>query len=227
MADILWPSEYVLVLTFVAVSLWSSLATAAESDRWQVRGGVYFANPDLGNGVIPGIPGASTELSDDAQPGVSVTWFATDQLGVEFFISPPFEFDLLGAGTLNGVGAVGRLKSLTPTLIGQWYFGNSQSRVRPYVGAGIAYTIFYDEETTAAFHDIVGTDQVEFAFANKWSWIGQAGIDVRLTGRWLANIMLAYLPPDTTAKLSTPEGSVSGHVTIDAWVTTVGVGYRF
>ncbi|WP_416381189.1 OmpW family outer membrane protein [Klebsiella pneumoniae] len=29
---------------------------------------------------------------------------------------------------------------LPPTLMAQWYFGDAQSKVRPYVGAGINYT---------------------------------------------------------------------------------------
>jgi outer membrane protein len=27
----------------------------------------------------------------------------------------------------------------------QWYFGDSSSKLRPYIGAGVNYTTFFDE----------------------------------------------------------------------------------
>jgi outer membrane protein len=212
--------------TVLALSFPFSAAFAAEPHRWQVRAGGYSAVPDLGGGAIPVIPGASTELSSDQKPGFAVTWFASEHLAVEVFISPPFEFDLEGAGSLQGTGAVGRLKSLAPLVLGQWYFAGEDAFARPYVGAGIAYSIFYDEQTTAMLDGLIGA-KAEFDFENKLSWIAQVGVDIPFTRRWFGNLMMAYLPPDTEAHLSVGSVSLSSDVTISAWVAAVGVGYRF
>ena len=45
-----------------------------------------------------------------------------------------------------GLGEVAKVKHLPPTLMAQYYFGDANSKVRPYVGAGINYTTFFDEE---------------------------------------------------------------------------------
>ncbi|MCL4790446.1 MAG: hypothetical protein KJ040_00150 [Gammaproteobacteria bacterium] len=216
----------ILVVTAIVLGLPFSVARAAEPSRWQARAGVYFANPDLGGGSIPVIPGASTELSNDQKPGLAVTWFVGDQLAVEVFISPPFEFELEGAGSLQGVGAVGRLKSLTPLVLTQWYFAGEDAFIRPYIGVGVAYTIFYDEQTTATLDELIGT-KAEFDFENKLSLVTQFGVDIPFADRWFANVMMAYLEPDTEAHMSIGPASLSSDVTISAWVTAVGVGYRF
>lgn len=213
----------VVVLSFPMIP---GPAAFAEEYRWQIRAGSYFANPDLGGGSIPAIPEASIELSSDQKPGVAVTWFVREDVGIEFFISPPFEFDLDGVGSLRGVGAVGRLKSLTPLLLGQWYLKDMHSPVRPYLGAGIAYTIFSDERTTPVLDGLLG-GKAGFAFSNELSWVGQVGVDVSLSERWFANAMLAYLPVDTTATLSIGGFNASQDVTISAWATALAVGYRF
>ncbi|WP_317628498.1 OmpW family outer membrane protein, partial [Escherichia coli] len=41
-------------------------------------------------------------------------------------------------------GDIATVHHLPPTLMAQWYFGDSGSKFRPYIGAGINYTTFFN-----------------------------------------------------------------------------------
>ena len=50
---------------------------------------------------------------------------------------------------LEGAGAAGETDLLPPTLSVQYHF-NPNGRARPYIGAGLNYTLFSDERTWGA-----------------------------------------------------------------------------
>lgn len=67
---------------------------------------------------------------------------ATDNIGVELLAATPFRHKV---GT-RPTRTIATVHQLPPTLMAQWYFGDAQSKVRPYVGAGINYTTFFNED---------------------------------------------------------------------------------
>lgn len=68
-----------------------------------------------------------------------------ENIAIELLAATPFSHDIKGTGALAGVGKVGETKQLPPTLSVQYHFSPKAS-VRPYVGAGINYTIFFSEK---------------------------------------------------------------------------------
>ncbi len=70
-----------------------------------------------------------------------MTWMATDNVGVELLAATPFRHHV---GT-KPTGDIATVSHLPPTLMAQ-YFGDAKSAVRPYIGAGINYTTFFNEK---------------------------------------------------------------------------------
>lgn len=65
---------------------------------------------------------------------------------MEVFAAAPFNHVI----TLNADGSrVAKTKHIPPTLSLQYHF-LPQSSVRPYIGAGVNYTVFFDETTRGA-----------------------------------------------------------------------------
>ena len=135
---------------------------------------------------------------------------------VEVLASLPFTHEIAGAGNLSGTDKVAEAKQLPPTVSLQYHF-SPQGTTRPYVGAGINYTIFFDESTTGA---LAGTD---ISLDNSVGLTVQAGVDVDINKDWFWNADLRYISIETTA--DTALGSVD--VDIDPWVFTLAVGTSF
>ncbi len=84
----------------------------------------------------------SFNVSNNTQLGLTFTYMATDNIGVELLAATPFRHKV-GTGP---TGTIATVHQLPPTLMAQWYFGDAQSKVRPYVGAGISFTTFFNED---------------------------------------------------------------------------------
>ena len=56
----------------------------------------------------------------------------------------------------------------------QWYFGDSGSKFRPYIGAGINYTTFFNND----FNDTgEGLGLSDLSLKDSWGVAGQVGLD--------------------------------------------------
>ncbi|PZQ63905.1 MAG: hypothetical protein DI570_07315 [Phenylobacterium zucineum] len=170
-----------------------------------------------GTDPITTLAGAATGLRADASydvmPTIGVTYFFTDNIAAEII-----------AGTTNhtvkakGPGVDLKIKEtwvLPPIVTLQYHFA-PQSRVSPYVGAGVNYMLFYS-----------GEDKNGFALKIKdgFGTALQAGVDVALQGKWALNLDAKKVFFDTKAvdKIN----GVKSKVTLDPWVLSAGVGYRF
>ncbi len=92
------------------------------------------------------------------------------------------------------------------------------SNFRPYVGVGLNYTFFFDEETKGA---LSGAD---LELDDSWGLAGQVGMDFDVAPNWFVNVDVRYIDIDTKAKL---DGVGIGTVEIDPWNVGLNVGTRF
>jgi outer membrane protein len=105
---------------------------------------------------------------------------------------------------------------LPPTLLLQYHF-NHAGRIRPYLGAGLNYTLFYNDGLSAGGQPI-GISNHSFGPAL------QAGVDVQITRTMFVNADIKKVWMHTDATL----GSVPlGRLSIDPLIVGVGVGMRF
>lgn len=146
------------------------------------------------------------------------------EVDVSYFITPNIALELIAATTKHDVDAsgpganvdLGSVWLLPPTLTVQYHFAPT-SRFSPYVGAGLNYTIFYNEKKGQA-NSISYDDNIGYAL--------QAGIDYAIAGAWSLNIDVKklWLSTDVKANVGIP---VKADVDLNPWIFGVGVGYRF
>ncbi len=199
---------YPLVL---ASALCSSFALAHDAGDWFVRGGLATVMPNESSDDVAG--NGELELNNDTQVGVTLTYMLSDKLGLEVLAATPFTHDV----STRDLGKVAEVSHLPPSFMAQYYFGEANSQVRPYVGAGLNYTIFFDEEGKGA---LAGTD---VSLDNSFGLAAQVGVDVTFADNWFANASLWYM--DINTDVETTVGTIDAD--IDPITFMASVGYTF
>ena len=199
------------------LALTSASALAVEKGDWLVRFGVANVSPNDSSTGLSGVgPTATVGVDDDTQIFANLSYMIKENVAIELLAATPFSHDIKGTGALAGAGKVGETKQLPPTLSVQYHF-KPKASVRPYVGAGINYTIFFSEKTTGA---LAGTT---LSLDDSWGLAVQAGVDVDINKDWFFNADIRYINIESTA--TTALGTAE--VTIDPTVISLGVGTRF
>ncbi len=160
------------------------------------------------------------EVSDNTQLGLNFTYMATDNIGIELVAASPFSHEV----SLGDLGVIAEVHQLPPTLLAQYYFGNASSKFRPYVGAGVNFTVFYDTK----FNDTgTGANLSNLDMSNSVGLAAQAGIDYMINDKWLVNasVMYADISTDVTFKAGTEDVKIK--TDIDPLVYMVSIGYVF
>ena len=125
-------------------------------------------------------------------------------------------------------GKLADIKHLPPTVLLQYYPMNPDSAVQPYVGAGINYTTFFEEDLTSA-RKAQGFSDLELD--DSWGLALEAGVDYMLTDKLLVNASVWYMDIETDATVKGPTAlSISKtkvNVDVAPWVYMVGLGYKF
>ncbi|WP_113721118.1 OmpW family outer membrane protein [Aeromonas salmonicida] len=195
----------------IAAALVSPVAMAHQAGDILVRGGLAFVSPQTSSDDVLGT--GELEIDSNMQLGLTLSYLITDNWGVELLAATPFSHSVSTAG----LGEVAKVKHLPPTLMAQYYFGDAKSKVRPYIGAGVNYTTFFDEEGRGA---LAGTD---VSVDSSWGMAGQVGLDMAINDRWFVNASAWIMDIDTD--VHTAVGTIK--TSIDPMAFMFGVGYRF
>ncbi len=190
----------------IAVLALANTATAAEAGSWKFRAGPYLVSPKSDNGDL-------VRVDDGVSLGFNISYFWTQNWAVELLAATPFSHDIK---VVDGP-KVAKTKHLPPTLTVQYHF-DSESAVHAYVGAGLNYTLFFDEKTSGPLE---GTD---LSLSESFGLAAQLGADWQLNDRWLVNLEVRYIDIETDAKL---DGANLTTAIIDPWVTALTLGIRF
>lgn len=222
-----------LSMALVAVLAGGSMvAQAYQKGDFVMRVGAVTVDPDSDSSDInlPGVPTLNTEVDDDTQLGIIPMYMVTDHVGIELLAATPFEHDI----TLKGKGVkvpAGSTKHLPPTLSVQWYPRGGKSGWQPFVGVGVNYTIFFDEETDKQLDEtlnaILGAEKVDLDLDNSFGLSAQAGVDIPFWNDWALSLEVWYIQIDTNATVRTDVGNVHFNTDIDPFVYNVGIAYRF
>lgn len=198
-------------------------ASAYNAGDKLVKFGAASVNPESTSDGLDQNANAMVSADDEVQFGISGTYMVSDKLGIELLAASPFKHELTGKGDLAGAD-IGTIKHLPPTLSAQYYFMGSQNNFKPYVGAGLNYTIFFSEDVgsdlSANYSDLELDDSVGLT--------AQIGFDYQLNSKWMVNASAMYADIDTTATL---KGSGVDTLTVDydldPVVYRLNVGYKF
>lgn len=195
----------------IVTSLVAGSAVAHEAGSVIVRGGPIMV-----------VPKASTnsdtfkfDVNSNAQLGLTATYMATENIGIELLAATPFSHEITLGNKL-----VGKTKHLPPSLYAQYYFLNKDASARPYVGAGVNYTTFFSEK---AILDGV----TDLKLKDSWGMAFNAGVDIKLADNLFLNTSVWYakIKSKATFKLGSDEHKVD--VKLDPTVFFLGLGYRF
>ena len=215
----------------IAVCAASAGASAYETGDWIVRSGIVNVNPDEDSSKVAvagaDVAGTAVEVDDDTQLLLNITYMANESVGVELLAATPFEHDLtLDTGALGlGDADLGSAKHLPPTLSVLWYPMGGKSAFQPFVGLGVNYTRFFDEDLSSTAQTALGADNLELD--DSWGFAFRAGADYMLNDCWSLHAGVYYLDIKTEAQLDTALGQARVDVDVNPWVYTLGVGYRF
>ncbi|MBV8049396.1 MAG: OmpW family protein [Paludibacterium sp.] len=195
---------------FVAVAGLLSASAFADQGDILARFRVIDVAPQTGaDGYLATL---NPSVKSDTVPEVDFTYMITNNVGAELILGTSrhdAHLDALGAD-------LGKISVLPPTLTLQYHF-TPQATFRPYVGAGINYTYFYDND----LH--VGASKVT---VNRDSWgpALQVGADYAITKDWFVNVDVKKLYIRTDAQLN---GAPIGTLKLDPWVYGIGIGTKF
>ena len=195
-------------LSWIAVALVigsaSSVASAAQGD-WLGRARVININPDASSSALN--LNASTETTLE----LDFSYFLTGNVALELILATK-QHDITSAGA-----PIGEVSLLPPTLTLQYHFAPDSASFRPYVGAGVNYTRFYDINLLGGA-----------ATVNNSSWGGalQIGADFPINKTFFLNIDVKKIWIDTDVKL-TATGATVANFDINPVIVGVGVGMKF
>ena len=212
-----------------ATAVMASGAQAYQTGDFVVRGGLTQVNPNVDSSILKanGAPVANNkvDVDSDTQLSLSLTYMFTDNLGVEILAATPFSHTLKSKGTLAPtLGEFAEVKHLPPTVTLQYYPMESNSKFQPYVGVGINYTFFFDEEfkSSGKSQNFKGLD-----LEDSWGLAGQVGFDYEVAENLSVNASARYIDINTTAEFKGGNTKYKIDVELDPWVYTLGVAYKF
>jgi outer membrane protein len=185
-------------------------AQAQQAGDWTFSVGAAMVAPKSGNGHLAG--GAlAADVGDDWRPSITAEYWFTDNWGLEVLAATPFEHNI----RLNGALA-GSTRHLPPTVTVQYHFNGE--KLRPFVGLGLNYTVFFDEETRGP---LAGTD---LDLDGSFGLAAHAGLDFVIgENRWI-RVDARWIDIDTDVKVN---GADVGTVNIDPLVYGVSYVWSF
>lgn len=208
----------------MSTALAAAPAQAKQGDVLVRVRGIMVAPTEKSGSILPGFPGEKVSVNNGIAPEVDVTYMATDHIGFELIAATTKHSASGRSGTTGGIGKLASTWVLPPTLTMQYHF-MPRSTVRPYVGAGINYTIFWNEKASPALEAAVGRTRVHMK--DSVGWAAQAGIDIDLSRKVFLNLDVKYIDIDTTARLDTAAaGTQRVRLNVDPLVFGVGLGLR-
>lgn len=209
-----------LSLTVLA-TLASANAFAHKEGDFILRVGAATVSPNDSSGAVLDNPALKFSVNSDTQLGLTFGYMFTDNISLEVLAATPFSHNI----SVNGFGELAETKHLPPTFMVQYYFGESGSDFRPYVGAGINYTVFFSEELNSKAKNDVGLS--DLSLKDSWGLAANVGLDYSLNEDWFLNASVWYADIDTTASYKAGGKQYSTKVEIDPWVFMIGGGYKF
>ncbi len=202
------------ILMIVAFVLGASVGLAEAADSWLVRVRTVAFMPDVSSSVSA--IGGSVDADNDYVPELDITYFFNKNWAAEL-VPATTRHNMHDNGSTLGNVDLGRVSLLPPILTLQYHLFPDRN-LRPYVGAGVNYTIFYDQDAPRG--TVTAID-----YENNFGWALQVGFDVAIDRRWALNFDLKKVFLNTDVALN--GGAILAGVDLDPWVFGVGVAYRF
>jgi outer membrane protein len=210
-------------LAACALCLAAGHASAADPSPWTVRLGPahvgFSTKADVSVGGNP-VPGGDASASSSTTLGIELAYDVSDRLTARFLAGIPPETTLTGQGTLASAGRLGKV-TYAPAVLSLTYKLVNDGPVRPYVGAGINYTIV--TRNRDAFITDLDT-------RSAWGSVLQAGVEIPVNADWSVSLdaRKIFLKTKATGTLPAFGGAPTrADVRLNPLVVFLSVGRRF
>jgi len=206
-----------LVVAMAAVASLAPIASQAQSSNdnpWMVR--VRAVDLLWNNGQSGIAQTANVKAQNEWIPEVDVSYFFTKNIAAELVLTYPQQVNITATGSNTNVGKV---TALPPSLVAQYHF-TDLGAFKPYVGAGINYTIFSNRQN---FYGAGAGLQVE---PSSVGYVAQVGADYMFDKNWGLNVDVKYITMATNVQAQAG-GANLGKLTLNPWTPAVGVTYKF
>ena len=213
----------------LSAALFTSLLIASPfaSANFSVNVGAISVDPDNSSSAINEAPTLGLKGGADTQLGVTIDYAFNDKWVLELVTATPFDHNVNGTGGLAG-NKIADIKQLPPTLFAQYHFFDNSDAFRPFVGVGVNYTVFFDEQPTDALKATLGTDDVEVKLDNSFGFAAQAGFNYMMNESWGLHAMVSVIDIETDATVYADGAqALTSTVKIDPVVAMLGVKYAF
>ena len=207
-----------------AVSAWNP---------WQIRLRALVVEP-RDRVVFDQLPGTSADWNTSVVPELDTTYYFTPNFAAELILGVT-RHHATGTGivtsgayagtNLNGLN-VGKSWLLPPTLTLQYHFTNFGA-FKPYIGAGVNYTVFFSQSPGNTPNN--GVTITSLHFKDAFGGALQAGFDYMFDKHWGFNVDVKklYLRPDFTAAANNGAIPLTGTAKLDPWLIGAGLTYKF
>ncbi len=203
-------------------------AAAQTRGQWLIALGMNETSPQVSSGDLsaPSLPGTRIDVRSARAPILSVVKMLSDNWSVEGFAGLAYKHEVVGAGAVQGVGRLGSVKQISPTVLMQYRFLAPNDAFRPYLGAGPSYVHFFDARGSAALTALTqpGTVATRMKADDAFGVSMQVGGHFRLGERWFLDGSVIKSLIQTTTTLSTGQKI---DTSLNPVSTNFSVGYRF
>ena len=176
--------------------------------------------------TAPSLPGSKINIKSASALFITATYMITSDISVEALGGLPYKHDIVGAGAVSGVGKIGSIHQISPTLLLQYRFLAADGPFRPYVGAGPTFAKFYGTKGSAALTAVTnpGGPPTTIGGDTEWGTTIQAGANYKIDKHWFLDAAILKTFISTKATLSTGQ---STSAKLNPIAINASVGYTF
>ncbi len=174
----------------------------------------------------PSLPGSQINIKSASALFATLTYMVTEDISIEALGGLPYKHDIVGAGAVAGVGKIGSIHQISPTVLLQYRFLSADGPFRPYVGAGPTFAKFYGTKGSAALTAVTnpGGPPTTIGGDTEWGASLQAGANYKIDKHWFVDASVIKTFISTKATLSTGQETKAR---LNPIAINASIGYTF
>ena len=164
---------FTLCFGYCLLVAWGANANHFERGDMVIRARALAVLPNTSGSIVPS--GGEPYISPAFIPEIDFNYFLADSISVEGIIGI-IPHKAKAKGTIIGDRDAGRIYAFAPSVILKYHKELAQGIV-PYVGMGMAYVKYFEDDTQ---------DQIQYD--DDFAAVAQAGVDISIDDKWYANL---------------------------------------
>ena len=174
----------------------------------------------------PALPGSTIDIKSASALFFTATYMITDDISVEALGGLPYKHDIIGTGSVQGVGKIGSIHQISPTVLLQYRFMPADAPLRPYVGDGPTFAKFYGSKGSAAPTAVTnpGGPPTTIGGDTEWGATTEVGLNYKIDKHWFVDAAVLKTFINTKAQLSTGQTTKAR---LNPVAINASIGYAF